>query len=74
MDGHALIVAIEPGSLLSREGVEDGDILDELCGEQVLEDTHGRVGVATLTVPSQHICRAERACSHLCDCLHCSYS
>jgi len=43
VEGHALIVAIDPGSLLGREGVEVGDILDELCGEQVIEDTHGKV-------------------------------
>ena len=50
MERHALIVAIDPGSLLGKEGVEVGDILDELCGEQVIEDTHGKVGMANMGV------------------------
>ena len=43
VEGHAVIVAMQPGCLLSMEGVEEGDILDELCGEQVQEDMHGKV-------------------------------
>jgi len=33
-----------PHSHLKQAGVETGDILDELCGEPVLNTSHGKVG------------------------------
>ena len=38
-----MIVEIEPGCLMAKAGVEVGDVLDELCGEHVVESSRGRV-------------------------------
>ena len=45
-----MIVEIEPGCLMAKAGVEVGDVLDELCGEHVVESSRGRVsGCASRT-------------------------
>ncbi len=38
-----MIVEIDPDCLMAKSGVEVGDVLDELCGEHVLESSRGRV-------------------------------
>lgn len=43
VENHAVIVEIEEGCLLAKAGVEVGDVLDELCGEHVFENSRGRV-------------------------------
>ena len=34
-----------------QNGVERGDILDELCGDPVLSSTHGRVNTTMFDIP-----------------------
>ena len=57
MENHALIVEIEPCCLLAKAGVEVGDVLDELCGEHVLDSSHGKVRVGfSVTVILKDVC------------------
>ncbi len=44
LENHALVVEIDPECLLAKAGVEVGDVLDELCGEHVVNSSHGKVG------------------------------
>lgn len=43
VENHAVIVEIEPDCLMAKSGVEVGDVLDELCGEHVVESSRGKV-------------------------------
>jgi len=43
VDDMALIVEVEEDCLAHKAGVETGDILDELCGEPVLNTSHGKL-------------------------------
>ncbi len=44
LENHALVVEIDPECLLAKAGVEVGDVLDEFCGEHVVDSLHGKVG------------------------------
>lgn len=43
VDSKAVVVEIEQGSLAQKNGVEVGDIIDELCGEAVHDATYGKM-------------------------------
>ncbi len=43
IENHAVIVDIEEDSLLAKSGVSVGDALEELCGEYIREESHGKV-------------------------------
>lgn len=61
MENHALIVEIDPGCLLAKAGVEVGDVLDELCGEHIFDNSHGKVSAGLglgggLGLTATHVC------------------